>query len=251
MITALVVEYVAALADRALVLSHRLTECLTHAPEIEEEVALANIALDLLGQARVLYARGGELEGMGRTEDDFAYWRTDQEFRSPLLVEEPNGDFAHVMMRQFLHDAWAIELWTSLRGSCDETVAGVAAKAVNETAYHLRHSSAWVRRLGDGTDESHARLQTALDGLWWLTGELFEVLASDRQAVAAGIGINPESLRQGWLSRVGSVLSEAGLTIPTVSYMATGGRSGSHSEALSRMLAEMQSVARAHPGAAW
>ena len=245
------VEYLLGLADGALVLSQRLIECLTHAPELEEEMALANIALDLLGQARVLYAHAGEVEGAGRTADDFAYWREDREFRNPLLVEQPNGDFAHVMIRQFLHDAWAIELWSAMTGSQDECLAGVAAKAIPETTYHLRHSSSWVVRLGDGTSESHVRAQRALDDLWWLTGELFESLPSDSRAVEKAIGVDPARLHAPWEARISRVLGEATLTVPKVSYWASGGRSGLHTEGFGRLIVEMQSVARAHPGAQW
>ena len=246
-----IVDYFLGHGDRALVLSQRLIECLTHAPEIEEEVAMANIALDLLGQTRTLYSRAAVLTGSDCTEDDFAYWREDRAFRSPLLVEQPNGDFAQVMVRQLLHDAWALELWSALRASSDGALAGLAAKAVPETTYHLRHSSSWVVRLGDGTDESHTRVQRALDDLWWFTGELFECLATDAAAVASGVGVDPVSLRAPWEARMAAILGEARLAVPAVSYWATGGRRGLHSEGFGRLIAEMQSVARAHPGASW
>ena len=247
------VDYVVGLADRSFVLSHRLIQCLTHAPEVDEEVALANIALDLLGQARLLYGRAGEIEGKSRTEDNFAHWRDADAFRNPLLVEVPNGDFAHVMVRQLLHDAFAHAQWTALRASADPTVAAVAAKSVNETAYHLRHSSSWVVRLGGGTAESHRRSGAAVDALWPYAAELFEVLPSDVAAVSAGVGVDPSSLRGQWLARMMTTLTEASIKVPEIRGMAeaTGGRLGRHSAALTAMLDESQSVARAHPGASW
>ncbi len=243
--------YVLRQADRALVLSHRLSEWVAHAPELEEDVALANIALDLLGQARVLYAYAAELEGDGRDEDDLAFTRSDREFRNVLLVEQPSGDFAHAMVRQLLHDAYAIELWSALRSSSDATIAGLAAKAAKETAYHLRHAATWVVRLGDGTDESHRRTVAALDDLWRFVDELFEADDVERSLAAAGVAVDPASLREGWDRRVDAVLSEATLARPEVEYPARGGRDGEHGESLSYLLGEMRSVRVEHPGATW
>ncbi|MEO1061992.1 MAG: 1,2-phenylacetyl-CoA epoxidase subunit PaaC [Actinomycetota bacterium] len=243
--------YVLRQADRALVLSHRLSEWVAHAPELEEDVAIANIALDLLGQARVLYAYAAELEDEGRGEDDLAYTRSDREFRNVLLVEQVNGDFAQAMVRQLLHDAYAIELWSALRSSADPTLAGLAAKAAKETAYHLRHSATWVVRLGDGTDESHRRTVAALDELWRFTDELFEVDEVERTLVASGVAADPAALRTGWDRRIDAVFGEATLSRPEVEYPARGGRDGDHGEALSYLLGEMRSVRVEHPGATW
>lgn len=239
-------------ADRAMVLCQRLSEWVAHAPELEEDVALANLALDLVGQARVLYTRAGELEGAGRGEDDLAYDRPHQEYRNPLLVEQPNGDFAVTMVRQLLHDAYAMELWSALRSSSDATVAGLAAKAVKETAYHIRHSATWVVRLGDGTTESHRRAQDALDRLWRFTDELFEVDDVDRRLAAAGVAVEPSTLRPGWDRRIDAVLADATLRRPEPArFPATGGWHGHHGEGLSYLLAEMRSVRVEHPGASW
>jgi ring-1,2-phenylacetyl-CoA epoxidase subunit PaaC len=238
-------------ADRALVLSHRLSEWVAHAPELEEDVAIANIALDLVGQARVLYAAAAEVEGKGRSEDDLAYTRSDREFRNVLLVEQPNGDFAQAMVRQLLHDAYAIELWSALRSSTDETLAGLAAKASKETAYHLRHSATWVVRLGDGTDESRRRTVAALDELWRFVDELFEADEVEHALVAVGIAVDPSTLREGWDRRIDAVLTEATLARPEVEYAARGGRDGDHGESLSYVLGEMRSVRVEHPGAKW
>ncbi len=198
-----VTTYVLRQGDRALILAQRLLEEITHAPEIEEDMALSNLALDLIGQARGLYTYAGDLEGptvdgTDRDENYFAYWREQHEFLNPLLVEQPNGDFAHVIGRQFLHDAYALPLWQALATSSDETLAALAGKAVKETAYHLRHARSWVVRLGDGTDESQTRMQAAIDHLWRFTGELFEHDDVEDGLVAAGVAADPEVLRTEW-----------------------------------------------------
>ena len=177
--------------DRSLVLAQRLLEAVTHAPEIEEDMALSNLALDLIGQTRALYAYAGEIEGPVdghlRDEDHYAYWRDQHEFLNPLLVEQPNGDFAQIIVRQFLHDAWALPYWTGMQESADESLRALAGKASKETAYHLRHSRGWIVRLGDGTDESHARAQTAVDELWRYTGELFEADEVEQKLETDGV----------------------------------------------------------------
>jgi ring-1,2-phenylacetyl-CoA epoxidase subunit PaaC len=250
--------YVLRQGDRSMVLAQRLLENVTHAPALEEDVALSNIALDLIGQARVLYTYAGEIEelgtldgGVAHDEDHYAYWRDPTEYLNPLLVEQPNGDFAHLIVRQFFHDAFSSVLWDELCSSVDETLAALAAKAVKETAYHLRHTRAWVIRLGDGTDESHGRAQAAVDRLWRYTGELFERDAVEDRLVAAGVAPDEQLLHQRWSRIVNDALDEATLTHPTDLPMATGGRTGTHSEALSYLLGEMQVLARAHPGATW
>jgi ring-1,2-phenylacetyl-CoA epoxidase subunit PaaC len=223
-------DLVAALrhGDRALVLAQRLLEQITHAPEIEQDMALANLALDLLGQARALYSRAGEIEGAGHDEDHFAYQREPDEFTNPLLVEQPAPDFAHVVVRQYLHDEYALRFWQARAGTAGWDVAG---KAVKETTYHLRYSRGWMVRLGDGTDESRARMQAALDTLWPYTAELF--------------GDDDEPLSAPWLAAVDATLAETTLTRPALRPV-----SGEH-EHLPAILDELQSVARAHPGATW
>jgi ring-1,2-phenylacetyl-CoA epoxidase subunit PaaC len=247
--------YVLRQGDRALVLAQRLLEVVTHAPEIEEDMALSNLALDLIGQARALYAYAGEIEGpVGgavRDEDHYAYWRDAHEFLNPLLVERPNGDFAHVIVRQFLHDAYASAYWTAMTGSTDATLAALAGKAVKETAYHLRHARSWVVRLGDGTDESHARAQRAVDELWRDTGELFDADEVEDALVEAGVAADPARLQEAWRATVSSTLAEATLTMPDDGPMQRGGRTGHHSEQFSYLVGELQVVARTHPGATW
>ena len=250
------VTYVLRQGDRALILAQRLLEEITHAPEIEEDMALSNLALDLLGQARALYTYAGELQGpdsdgTARTEDHYAYWREQEEFLNPLLVEQPNEDFAHVIARQFLHDAAALPYWQAMTSSTDDTLAALAGKTVKETAYHLRHGRSWVVRLGDGTDESHRRMQAAIDHLWRYTGELFEQDEVEAELVASGIAADPDAVRTEWQRLVDAALDEATLTAPDDAVMQTGGRHGRHTEQFSYLIGEMQVLARAHPGASW
>jgi ring-1,2-phenylacetyl-CoA epoxidase subunit PaaC len=235
-------EALLARADDALVLGHRLSEWCGHAPTPEEDLALANLALDQIGLARALYAEAGA--GSGRTEDELAYFRTDRDFRNCLLVEQPNGDFAHTIVRQFLYTAYADPFWRAAAGSADPALAAIAAKAELESAYHLRHASEWLIRLGDGTAESHARAQTALDALWPCTAELFEPEPEARLP-------DPVPLRAAWSATVDRVLARATLARPADGWAQTGGRRGRHTEVFGKMLAEMQSLARAHPGAVW
>ena len=244
-------EYVLRLADDRLVLGHRLSEWCGHAPILEEDIALANTALDFIGQASALLKLAGEIEGKGRTDDALAYFRDTIEFRNAQLVELPNGDFAVTIVRQFLFDAWDVLLLERLTASSNETLAGIAAKALKEAKYHLRHSAEWVRMLGDGTTESHTRAQRALDELWPYTSELFLADAVDQAVIATGFGADTESLRPQWLATVDRVLGEATLTKPNDGFSPRGGRVGRHTEHLGRMLADMQSLARAHPGASW
>jgi ring-1,2-phenylacetyl-CoA epoxidase subunit PaaC len=249
------------LADNALVLGHRLSEWSGRAPTLEEDIALSNLGLDLIGQARMLYDHAGQVEaaltgaGKGevkaRTEDDLAYLRDDRGYRNLLLVEQPNGDFAFTMVRHLIYATFAHPFMQALAGSTDATLAAIAAKAEKELAYHVRHAAEWVIRLGDGTDESHARAQAALDELMLYADELFETDAGDRALIAAGVSPDPATLRPAFEAALAQVLAEATLTPPRRGFGQTGGRNGVHSEHLSRMLAEMQSLHRAHPGAIW
>ena len=229
-------------ADDALILGHRLSEWTGHAPMLEEELALANIALDLIGQARLLYAYAGALTGHG--EDQLAYLRDASAWRNCLLVELPNRDFAFTMTRLFLFAALADPFWRAATVSPDSTIAATAAKAEKETAYHLRHAAEWLIRLGDGTEESHRRALTAVDDLWPYTGELFADIEGDAMP-------NPASLHQVWNETVDSALSRAALARPQDGWMQSGGRAGRHTEHLGYLLAELQYLQRTYPGATW
>jgi ring-1,2-phenylacetyl-CoA epoxidase subunit PaaC len=238
-------------ADDALILGHRLSEWCGHAPMMEEDMALANMGLDLLGQARELYSYAAKVEDKGNDEDKFAYLRDIRQYRNLLLLEQPNGDFARTMVRQFFYSVFADLYWRAMMKSSDSTLAAIAAKSEKESAYHVRHSSEWMVRLGDGTDESHRRVQTAIDDLWAYTGEMFEVDDSERGLIDAGIAIDPSTLRQQWLETVSNVLREATLTVPKSDWMQQGGRNGRHSEHLGHLLSELQSMQRTFPGATW
>jgi ring-1,2-phenylacetyl-CoA epoxidase subunit PaaC len=238
-------------ADDALILGHRLSEWCGHAPMMEEDMALANMGLDLLGQARELYSYAAKVEGNGNDEDKFAYLRDVRQYRNLLLLEQPNGDFARTMVRQFFYSVFADLYWRAMMNSHDTTLAAVAAKSEKESAYHVRHSSEWIVRLGDGTDESHRRVQTAVDDLWAYIGEMFEVDDSERGLIDAGIAIDPATLRQRWLETVSNVLREATLALPKSDWMQQGGRNGRHSEHLGHLLSELQSMQRTFPGATW
>ena len=245
------VLYVLRRADDALILGHRLSEWCGHAPAMEEDMALANMGLDLLGQARELYSYAAKVEGKDNDEDKFAYLRDVRQYRNLLLLEQPNGDFARTMVRQFFYSAFADLYWRAMVKSGDATLAAIAAKSEKESAYHLRHSSEWMVRLGDGTEESHARAQTAIDDLWAFTGEMFEVDDNESALIDAGVAIDPAGLRPQWLKTITAVVNEATLSLPKGGWMQQGGRSGRHSEHLGHLLSELQSMQRTFPGATW
>ena len=245
------VEYLLRLADDRLVLGSRLSEWCGHAPILEEDIALANIALDLIGQATLLLELAGETEGAGRDADALAYLRDAIDYRNVLLVEVPNGDFAVTIVRQFLFSAAAFYQLDGLARSVHPTLAGIAAKALKETRYHVRHAGEWVIKLGDGTAESHRRAQDALDGLWRFTGELFLVDDVDDRLVRAGVAPDLAPLEPKWRAQVSDVVRRATLTLPASGYMQRGGRAGRHTEHLGHLLAEMQILQRSHPGATW
>lgn len=238
-------------ADDALILGHRLSEWCGHAPMLEEDMALANMGLDLLGQARELYSYAAKVEGKDNDEDKFAYLRDVRQYRNLLLVERPNGDFAATIARQFFYAAFADLYWRAMMTSRDTTLAAIAAKSEKESAYHLRHCSEWMMRLGDGTAESHRRAQAAVDDLWAYTGEMFAVDDSERGLIDAGVAVDPASLRPRWLDTVSDVSGDATLTLPKNEWMQQGGRDGRHSEHLGHLLSELQSMQRTFPGAAW
>jgi ring-1,2-phenylacetyl-CoA epoxidase subunit PaaC len=244
-------SYVLRLADLSLVLGQRLGEWVGHAPAIEEDLGLANTALDLIGQARLLLAYAGEIEGCGRSEDDLAFLREQGEFLNPVLAEQPNGDFGQTIVRQVLIDAFQLELYERLSASADARLAAIAAKSVKETRYHFRYSAGWLVRLGDGTEESRARVQAALEKFWPLTVELFAEDDLDRAMADAGVAPRLDEARAAWVLRIEALLAEATLTRPADRSYSWFGKRGQHSEHLGYMLAEMQHLQRAHPGARW
>jgi ring-1,2-phenylacetyl-CoA epoxidase subunit PaaC len=243
--------YTLRLADTALVLGHRLSEWAARGPTLEEDIALANLALDLIGQARLFYDYAGGVEGEGRDEDALAYLRDEREYRNLLIAEQPNGDFAATMVRQFLYAAFAEPYFAALAKSKDETLAAIAAKAEKEMTYHLRHAGEGTIRLGDGTPESFARAQAALDDLAIFVDEFFEVDAIERGLIDAGVAPDPQEIRATFDATLARVFEEARLTPPSVEHGQSGGKQGRHTEHLGHLLAEMQVLHRAHPGAVW
>src|SRR3569833_1008832 len=238
-------------ADDALILGHRLSEWCGHAPMLEEDRALSNIALDLIGQARALYAYAAEVEGKDNNEDKLAYRRDVRQDRNLQLVERPNGDFAQTMVRQLFYSAFADLYWRGMTRSTDATLAAIAAKSVKESAYHLRHAGEWIIRLGDGTDEGHARAQGASDDLWAFTGEMFSVDDAERGLIDAGFAVDPLMLMPEWLVTVTDVVREATLVLPENDWMQQGGRDGRHSEHLGHLLSELQYMQRCFSGVFW
>ncbi|SPR98551.1 1,2-phenylacetyl-CoA epoxidase subunit PaaC [Cupriavidus taiwanensis] len=259
-------RYLLRLADNALILGQRNAEWCGHGPVLEEDIALANISLDLIGQARLLYGRAGELEGeltgLPRHEDDYAYWRTEREFRNWTLLELPHRgplsgnaaaerDYAVTIVRNFLYSALMVELWQALQASRDDQLAAIAAKAIKEARYHLHHAAGWVVRLGDGTEASHARMQHALEHLLPYMNECFAEDAVESEAAAQGIGVVTATLRPAWDATVAETLQAATLALPAATGFVSAGKHGVHSEHMSYLLGEMQGLARAHPEAQW
>jgi ring-1,2-phenylacetyl-CoA epoxidase subunit PaaC len=243
--------YALRLGDDALVLAQRLSGWIASAPQLEEDVALGNIALDLLGQARTLLTYAGEVEGAGRSEDDLAFLRDERDFLNLQLVEHPNEDFAVTIARQLAFSAYQHGLYSRLQHSVDPTIAGVAGKAVKEVAYHLDHATQWTLRLGDGTEESHRRMQRGLERVWPYVDEMFRTDDLECRLASDGIAVEVAGLRPAWDEQVDAVLAEATLERPTPTWTATGGRRGRHTEAFGYLLAEMQHLHRSHPGASW
>lgn len=244
-------DYVIRLADDHLILGQRLGEWCGEAPTLEEDLALANIALDLIGQARSLYDYAAAVEGKGRDEDQLAFLRYERDYRNALIAELPNGDFASTIVRQFFIATFMKPFWREMLNSTDETLSAIAAKALKEVSYHLRHASEWVIRLGDGTEDSHQRMIDALDDMMIYTGELFEMDELSRDMVERGIGVDAARLESEWRATIESVLSEATLQLPEVNHMQTGGRMGRHTEHLGHILSELQYMQRAYPGLTW
>lgn len=239
------------LADDHLILGHRVSEWCGHAPMLEEDLAMPNMALDMIGTARTLYEHAACLEGKGRSEDDLAYLRVEREYRNLLLCERPNGDFAQTMLRQLYFAAFMEPYWKAALESSDNVIRGVAGKAVKEMAYHIRHAGEWVIRLGDGTSESAAKMQTAVQELHRYTDELFEESPASAEAVEKGILPARTDMRGEWQRVIDMVFREALLEQPEIGFPQTGGRGGLHGECLGHLLAEMQYLQRAYPGAQW
>jgi ring-1,2-phenylacetyl-CoA epoxidase subunit PaaC len=248
-------QYLLQLGDSPLILAQRLGEWVGHGPVLEEDIAQANVGLDLLGQARLWLAYAGEVEARftpaGRDEDALAFLRESGQFRNLLIVEQPNGSFADTTARQFLFDVWHLLLLRALAESGDATLAAIAAKAAKEAAYHVERSGDWVIRLGDGTDESHARMQAAIDDLWTYTGEMFAPDPIEQALIEAGIAADVRALAAPWRQHVDAVLTAATIKAPDATFMQQGGKRGVHTEHLGHLLAEMQVLQRSHPGARW
>lgn len=244
-------KYALQLGDNALILAQRLGEWCGHGPVLEQDIALTNIALDLLGEARLWLSYAAELEGRGRTEDELAYFRDAPEFRNALLLEQPNGDWACTIARQFFFDTFHFYLMQALAGSADKRLAAIAEKTLKEVRYHLQFSSEWMIRLGDGTALSHQKIQTAVDDLWMYTGELTTPNETEKLAAQAGTGVETAEIQPLWAAKVAAVLDEATLRTPQAGWMQSGGKDGRHTEHLGYILAEMQHLQRSYPGLEW
>jgi len=248
-------QYLLRLGDSPLILAQRLGEWVGHGPILEEDIAQTNVGLDLLGQARLWLGYAGEVEARyapaGRDEDQLAFLRDSAEFRNLLLVEQPNGSFADTTARQFLFDAWHLLLLRELARSTDARIAGIAAKAAKEAAYHVERSGDWVIRLGDGTEESHARMQSAVDASWMYTGEMFTPDATELELIDAGVAADVRLLAEPWRRHVDAVFAEATVSAPPDAFMQQGGKRGVHTEHLGHLLAEMQVLQRSYAGAHW
>ncbi len=244
-------NYALRLGDNSLILSARLSEWCSNAPFLEEDLALTNMALDLIGRAQAMLKYAGEVEGKGRTEDDLAYRRGERDYYNHLIMELPNGDFAYTMVRQLFVSTYELFFFEELQKSTDATLAAIAAKTLKEVKYHHLHAKDWVIRLGDGTAESNARVQKAVNALWMYTGEMFEMDHADTMLLKEGIAVNTDNLKLGWIQMVTQILALANIDLPADGYMQTGGRKGIHTEYLGHILSEMQYLQRAYPDATW
>jgi ring-1,2-phenylacetyl-CoA epoxidase subunit PaaC len=244
-------KYTLRLGDTSVILGQRLSEWTGHGPFLEEDLALTNIALDIFGRAKALLEYAAVIEGKGRTEDDLTFFRNDREYFNALICEQPNGDYAKTIMRQAIVDSFDYLFYTELSKSKDQTLAGIAAKSIKEITYHKRHSFSWVDRFGNGTEESHSRLQNGLNETWPFSGELFEMNQIDEVLIPEGIAVDLNKIKPIWEKEIHQLISQANLILPQDVFMQTGGRNGIHTEHLSYILAEMQSVPRMHPDAKW
>ncbi|WP_353086840.1 1,2-phenylacetyl-CoA epoxidase subunit PaaC [Flavobacterium sp.] len=245
------VNYILGIADNALILGQRLSELCGHGPSLETDIATTNIALDLLGQTRSYYQYAAELQGGEATEDTLAFLRKEREYKNVLLVEQPNTDFGYVMARQYLFDVFHLLLLEQLQSSNDEVLAAIAKKSIKEVSYHKRFSGDWIKRLGDGTEESHNRMQEAFDNLWTFTNELFLMTADDTAMVEAGVGVDVAALKTAWTQEITALLTEATLIVPDLKYFLKGGKEGIHSEHMGFILTEMQYMQRTYPNMTW
>jgi len=244
-------DYIISLGDNALILGQRLGEWCGHGPALETDMAMTNISLDLFGMTRSYFQYAAEVEGKGRTEDDIAFLRNEREYKNVQLVEQPNGNFADTIARQFFFDAWHYLFLQELAKSSDAQLAAIAAKSIKEVKYHLRFSSQWVLRLGDGTEISHEKMQNAVNDLWMFTEELVTSTDLEKEMADKGIGVDVSQLKTAYYEKLESILREATLEIPQKQWMQQGGKSGIHTEYLGHLLAEMQYLQRVHPGATW
>jgi ring-1,2-phenylacetyl-CoA epoxidase subunit PaaC len=245
------IQYILGVADNSLILGQRLGELCGHGPSIETDIALTNISLDLLGQVRSYYQYIAKLQGGDATEDTVAFLRLEREYKNVLLVEQPNTDFGYSIARQFLFDVFHLSLLEELQNSKDEMLAAIAQKSIKEVLYHVRFSSDWIRRLGDGTAESHERIQTALNDLWIYTDELFHQTDADKAMVTEGIGVDVTLLKAGYYEKVSAILEEATLQTPQIEYFQKGGKLGIHSEHMGYILTELQYMQRTYPNRTW
>ncbi|PCJ28765.1 MAG: phenylacetate-CoA oxygenase subunit PaaI [Flavobacteriales bacterium] len=245
------INYSLRLGDSSLILGQRMAEWCSNGPILEEDIAMTNLSLDLIGQARMMLTYAGKLEGNGKSEDDLAYGREEREFYNTLLSERPNGHFGETVVRNFLHDAFFYHLYDSLKNSKDEMFAAHAAKSIKEVSYHLRHSSEWLVRLGDGTEESHTKVQESLNDLWEYTGDLFEMNQVDEILIKESIAVDLNDVKKEWDKTINAVLKRAILNRPEDAYMHSGRLNAIHSEYLGHMIAEMQFLQRAYPNAEW
>jgi ring-1,2-phenylacetyl-CoA epoxidase subunit PaaC len=245
------IQYIFGIADNSLILGQRLGELCGHGPSLETDIALTNISLDLLGQVRSYYQYVAKLQGGDANEDTVAFLRLENEYKNVLLVEQPNTDFAYSITRQFLFDLFHLALLEELQNSKDQTLSAIAKKSIKEVSYHTRFSSDWIKRLGDGTEESHNRIQTAINDLWIFTDELFHQTAADKAMVSEGIGIDTTLLKTNYYKKVSEILEEATLQTPTIEYFQKGGKQGIHSEHMGYILTELQYMQRTYPNMTW
>lgn len=245
------VSFIYGIADNSLILAQRVSELTGHGPSLETDIALTNIALDLFGQVRMYYQYAANLLGEGKTEDDLAFFRTEREFKNVLLVEQPNEDFAYVIVRQFLFDHFHFLLLEKMQKSEDGMLASIARKSIKEVTYHRDFSSNWIKRLGDGTEESHQRIQTAVNDLWEFTDELFHKTEADKKMIEKGIGVDVEDLKKAYHKNVEEIIKEATIEIPETKYFQKGGKEGIHSEHMGPLLTDMQYMQRTFPGMKW
>ena len=244
-------NYILGIADNSLILGQRLGELCGHGPTLETDIALTNISLDLFGQVRSYYQYAAKIAGDDRNEDTIAMMRPEREYVNVLLVEQPNTDFGYVIARQFLFDVYHYMFLTELQNSKDETLAAIAKKSIKEVSYHVRFSSDWVKRLGDGTEESHTRVQNAINAIWAYTDELFHQTEADKRMIKEGVGVDTSKLKEQYYKHISEVLNEANLVVPDLKYFQKGGKQGIHTEHMGYILAELQYMQRAYPNMSW